>query len=214
MRCLDSPLGLARQSPIDPWRTWTYKFSTIFGAVPFYAAPFDFWDGNSDDQPLLPVFARAKVTFERGEGVRVFIPPTASVSRFRRRRCGHRCGHAHPHLVEALTEQAQKIWHTSNLYQAPGQEKLAERLIAATFADTVFFTNSGAEALECAIKMARKYHAAHGHPERYPPHHLRGRLPWPHAGHHRRRRPGEISRRLRPQGRRLRPGAVWRSSTR
>ena len=66
-----------------------------------------------------------------------------------------------------LTEQAQKIWHTSNIYQMPGQEKLAQRLIDATFADTVFFTNSGAEALECSIKMARKYHAAKGHPERY-----------------------------------------------
>ena len=72
-----------------------------------------------------------------------------------------------PHLVEALTEQAQKIWHTSNLYQMPGQEKLAQRLIDATFADTVFFTNSGAEALECSIKMARKYHAANGHPEKF-----------------------------------------------
>jgi acetylornithine/N-succinyldiaminopimelate aminotransferase len=66
-----------------------------------------------------------------------------------------------------LTDQAQKIWHTSNIYQMPGQEKLAQRLIDATFADTVFFTNSGAEALECSIKMARKYHAAKGHPERY-----------------------------------------------
>ena len=69
--------------------------------------------------------------------------------------------------LRALTEQAQKIWHTSNIYQMPGQEKLAQRLIDATFADTVFFTNSGAEALECSIKMARKYHAAKGQPERY-----------------------------------------------
>jgi acetylornithine/N-succinyldiaminopimelate aminotransferase len=76
-------------------------------------------------------------------------------------------GHAHPHLVKALTDQAQKVWHTANLYVIPGQEKLARRLIEATFADTVFFTNSGAEALECSIKMARKYHAAKGHPERY-----------------------------------------------
>ena len=83
------------------------------------------------------------------------------------------CGHAHPHLVEALTEQAQKIWHTSNLYQMPGQEKLAQRLIDATFADTVFFTNSGAEALECAIKMARKYHARQRPSRALPHHHLR-----------------------------------------
>ncbi len=76
-------------------------------------------------------------------------------------------GHAHPHLVAALTEQAGKIWHTSNLFQMPGGEKLARRLADATFADLVFFTNSGAEALECAIKMARKYHSANGQPERY-----------------------------------------------
>ncbi|MBX3509403.1 MAG: aspartate aminotransferase family protein, partial [Parvibaculum sp.] len=76
-------------------------------------------------------------------------------------------GHAHPHLIAALTEQAGKVWHTSNIYRIPGQERLAQRLVDVTFADTVFFTNSGAEALECAIKMARKYHAAGGAPERY-----------------------------------------------
>ena len=76
-------------------------------------------------------------------------------------------GHAHPHLVAALTEQVSKLWHTSNLYQIPGQEKLARRLIDNSFAETVFFTNSGAEALECSIKMARKYHAAKGEPERF-----------------------------------------------
>lgn len=76
-------------------------------------------------------------------------------------------GHAHPHLVAALAEQAQKVWHTSNIYRIPGQERLAQRLVEASFADTVFFTNSGAEALECAIKMARKHHAAGGAPERY-----------------------------------------------
>ena len=76
-------------------------------------------------------------------------------------------GHAHPHLVKTLTEQAGKIWHTSNLYGAPDGERLGRRLCEATFAERVFFTNSGAEANECAIKMARKYHAAKGHPERY-----------------------------------------------
>ncbi len=118
-------------------------------------------------QPLLPVFARAKVTFERGQGVRVYTPEGEEFLDFGAGVAVTSCGHAHPHLVEALTEQAQKIWHTSNLYQAPGQQKLAERLIAASFSDTVFFANSGAEALECSIKMARKYHAAHGHPEKY-----------------------------------------------
>ena len=88
----------------------------------------------------------------------------------------------HPQLVEALTEQAAKLWHTSNLFRIPGQERLAERLVDATFADTVFFTNSGAEAIECGIKMARKYHDDTGHPERYRIIAFDGRVPRPHAG--------------------------------
>ena len=76
-------------------------------------------------------------------------------------------GHAHPQLVKALTEQAQKVWHVSNLYRIPEGERLADRLCAASFADTVFFQNSGAEAIECAIKLARKYQFASGKPERY-----------------------------------------------
>ena len=76
-------------------------------------------------------------------------------------------GHAHSDLVKALTEQAQKVWHVSNLYRIPEGERLADRLCAASFADTVFFQNSGAEALECAIKLARKYQFASGKPERY-----------------------------------------------
>ncbi|MCB1379656.1 MAG: aspartate aminotransferase family protein [Alphaproteobacteria bacterium] len=117
--------------------------------------------------PVLPTYARAKVAFERGEGVRVYTAEGEEYLDFGAGVAVTSCGHAHPHLVEALTEQARKIWHTSNLYQMPGQEKLARRLTEATFADTVFFTNSGAEALECAIKMARKYHAANGHPEKF-----------------------------------------------
>lgn len=116
---------------------------------------------------VLPTYNRAKVSFERGEGVRVFTPEGEAYLDFGAGVAVTSCGHAHPHLVKALTEQANKIWHTSNIYQMPGQEKLAQRLIDATFADTVFFTNSGAEALECSIKMARKYHAATGHPERF-----------------------------------------------
>lgn len=76
-------------------------------------------------------------------------------------------GHCHPHLVETLKNQAEKLWHTSNLYRIPEGERFAERLCEATFADTVFFTNSGGEALECSIKMARKYQAASGHPEKF-----------------------------------------------
>jgi acetylornithine/N-succinyldiaminopimelate aminotransferase len=117
--------------------------------------------------PVLPTYARAKVAFERGEGVRVFTAEGEPYLDFGAGVAVTSCGHAHPHLVKALTEQANKLWHTSNLYQMPGQEKLAARLIEATFADTVFFTNSGAEALECSIKMARKYHAHNGHPEKF-----------------------------------------------
>jgi acetylornithine/N-succinyldiaminopimelate aminotransferase len=76
-------------------------------------------------------------------------------------------GHAHPHLVEALTEQARKVWHTSNLYRISGGERLARRLIDNTFAEKVFFCNSGAEALEASIKMARRYHYSKGRPERF-----------------------------------------------
>lgn len=117
--------------------------------------------------PVLPTYARAKVSFERGVGMRVYTPEGVEYLDFGAGVAVTSCGHAHPHLVQALTEQAQKIWHTSNLYQMPGQERLAKRLIEQSFAETVFFTNSGAEALECSIKMARKFHAAHGHPEKY-----------------------------------------------
>ena len=75
-------------------------------------------------------------------------------------------GHAHPALVKALTEQAGRLWHVSNLYRIPEQEALAEKLTALSFADKVFFGNSGAEAVECAIKTARRYHFVGGHPER------------------------------------------------
>ncbi len=117
--------------------------------------------------PVLPTYARANISFERGEGARVYTPEGEEYLDFGAGVAVTSCGHAHPHLVKTLTEQVQKIWHTSNLYQMPGQTKLANRLIDATFADTVFFTNSGAEAMECAIKMARKYHAAAGHPEKF-----------------------------------------------
>jgi acetylornithine/N-succinyldiaminopimelate aminotransferase len=76
-------------------------------------------------------------------------------------------GHCHPHLIEALTAQAKRLWHVSNLFRIPGQERLAERLVANSFADTVFFNNSGAEAVELSIKVARKYQSAIGHPEKY-----------------------------------------------
>ena len=116
--------------------------------------------------PVLPTYNRAAVAFVRGEGAHVYTESGDAYLDFGAGVAVTSCGHAHPHLVAALTEQANKIWHTSNIYQMPGQEKLAKRLIDLTFADTMFFCNSGAEALECSIKMARKYHHANGQPER------------------------------------------------
>ncbi|WP_413991960.1 aspartate aminotransferase family protein [Labrys okinawensis] len=116
---------------------------------------------------ILPTYARADVAFERGEGVWMYGSDGERYLDFGAGIAVNSLGHAHPHLVKALTDQAQKIWHTSNIFQMPLGEKLARRLADATFADLVFFTNSGAEALECAIKMARKYHSANGQPERY-----------------------------------------------
>ncbi|WP_186417681.1 aspartate aminotransferase family protein [Bosea sp. CS1GBMeth4] len=116
---------------------------------------------------LLPTYARAPVAFERGEGPWAIAADGQRYLDFGAGIAVNALGHAHPHLVEALTAQAQRIWHTSNLYTMPEGERLARRLCEATFASRVFFTNSGAEANECAIKMARKYHAAKGHPERY-----------------------------------------------
>jgi len=116
---------------------------------------------------LLPTYARADVAFERGEGAWLF-----STTGERYLDCSggvavNVLGHAHPHLLEALTTQAHKVWHVSNLYRVPEAERLAERLCAISFADLVFFCNSGAEAMECCIKVARKHHAAAGHPERF-----------------------------------------------
>jgi acetylornithine/N-succinyldiaminopimelate aminotransferase len=105
--------------------------------------------------------------FERGEGVWLITEGGERYLDFAAGVAVNSLGHAHPHLVETLKAQAEKLWHTSNLYESPGQEKLARRLIDNTFADKVFFTNSGAEALECAIKTARRYHYAKGHPEKF-----------------------------------------------
>lgn len=117
--------------------------------------------------PLLPTYNRADIAFERGEGAYLFDETGGRYLDFGSGIAVSALGHAHPHLVEALREQAGLLWHTSNLYRVPGQERLARRLVEASFADTVFFTNSGAEAVECAIKMARRYHYAAGAPERF-----------------------------------------------
>ncbi len=124
-------------------------------------------DTQNRISPVLPTYNRAEVTFERGEGAWLMTRDGDRYLDFGAGVAVNALGHAHPKLVEALTAQAHKVWHLSNLYQSEGQTALAERLIALTFADTVFFANSGAEALEASIKMARKYHAANGRPERY-----------------------------------------------
>ena len=107
------------------------------------------------------------ISFERGEGPWLLTPNGERYLDFAAGIAVNSLGHSHPHLVKALQDQAAKLWHTSNLYEIPEGTRLAQRLVDNTFADTVFFTNSGAEALECAIKMARKFHYANGHPERY-----------------------------------------------
>lgn len=117
--------------------------------------------------PLLPTYARADVLFERGEGPWLIARGGERYLDFGAGVAVNSMGYAHPHLVEALTGQAGKLWHTSNLFRIPEGERLAQRLVDNTFADLVFFANSGAEANECAIKMARKFHAANGQPERY-----------------------------------------------
>jgi acetylornithine/N-succinyldiaminopimelate aminotransferase len=117
--------------------------------------------------PLMPVFARAPLAFERGEGAWLITDKGERYLDFGAGVAVNALGHAHPHLVEALKSQADKLWHTSNLYQIPQAEKLAQRLVDHSFADVVFFANSGAEANEAALKIARKYHAAAGHPEKW-----------------------------------------------
>ena len=116
---------------------------------------------------LLPTYNRADVAFVRGEGSYLFAEDGRRYLDFGAGIAANAIGHANPKLVAALTEQAGKLWHTSNLFRVPGQESLAAKLVAHTFADTVFFTNSGAEACELAFKMARRYHYANGNPERF-----------------------------------------------
>src|SRR5260370_18489670 len=116
---------------------------------------------------LLPTYARVDLAFERGEGVWLVATNGDRYLDFTSGVAVNALGHAHPLLVAALTEQAQKVWHVSNLYQAPEAERVAQRLCDASFAEVVFFCNSGAEAMECTIKTARKYQSANGAPERY-----------------------------------------------
>ena len=115
---------------------------------------------------ILPSYSRANLRFVKGEGVWLF---TENGEKYLDMGAGiavNCLGHANPHLTKVLTDQASQLWHTSNLYHIPNQEKLANNLVQSTFADTVFFTNSGTESMECAIKMARKFHHSNDDPER------------------------------------------------
>lgn len=117
--------------------------------------------------PLMPTYARIPVAFERGEGMYLYDTDGKKYLDFYSG-IGVMClGHSHPVLVKALQDQAAKLWHTANTYEIPLGTRLAERLCSASFADTAFFTNSGAESIECAIKMVRKYHHDKGNKGRY-----------------------------------------------
>ena len=116
---------------------------------------------------VMPTYARFDVAFERGEGAYLFAADGRRFLDFASGIAVTGLGHCHPHLVEALQDQAGKLWHCSNLYRIPGQERLAQRLVDNTFADSVFFNNSGAEAVECGLKMVRKVFDDAGQPERY-----------------------------------------------
>ncbi|MGH6925152.1 MAG: aspartate aminotransferase family protein [Propylenella sp.] len=117
--------------------------------------------------PLFETYARIPLEFERGEGAWLTATDGKRYLDFMGGIAVNVLGHAHPRAVAALKAQAEKVWHVSNIFEIPGQRALGERLVAATFADCVFFTNSGAEAIECAIKTARRYHFVNGRPERF-----------------------------------------------
>lgn len=116
---------------------------------------------------VMPTYARTPVSFERGEGAHLYATDGRRFLDFGSGIAVSLLGHSHPALVKAVQDQAAKLWHVSNLYEVPEQKALAKKLTDSSFADTVFFCNSGAEALEGTIKTARKYHSANGAPERY-----------------------------------------------
>lgn len=118
------------------------------------------------DSPLMPVYAPSPVNFVRGEGARLFDAQGRGWLDFIAGIAVNGLGHCHPALVAALKAQSEQLWHVSNLYQTDLQRSLAQRYVDATFADVVYFSNSGTEAVETALKVARKYHAVTGAPER------------------------------------------------
>jgi acetylornithine/N-succinyldiaminopimelate aminotransferase len=117
--------------------------------------------------PVMPTYGRWDVAVEHGEGCRLFATDGREFLDFTSGIAVTGLGHCHPHLVDAVSQQAKRLWHVSNMFHIPGQERLAQRLVDHSFADTVFFGNSGAEACELALKVARKYQSETGHPERW-----------------------------------------------
>jgi acetylornithine/N-succinyldiaminopimelate aminotransferase len=130
------------------------------------------WEAAMSASPAVPadhilgVYNRAPLAFERGRGSRLYTAEGEAYLDCLAGIATTGLGHAHPKLVETLKHQAEKLWHVSNIFRIPGQEKLAARLCEITGLDVVFFTNSGTEAIECALKTARKFHWANGAPER------------------------------------------------
>ncbi|MDJ0920450.1 MAG: aspartate aminotransferase family protein [Henriciella sp.] len=118
-------------------------------------------------QHIMPVYRPPEEAFERGDGVRLTTTDGKTYLDFIAGIAVSALGHSHPAMVAALQEQAGKLWHTSNMFRVPAGEELARKMCARTFADRVFFTNSGTEAVECALKTARKYHWAKGDTDRY-----------------------------------------------
>jgi len=116
---------------------------------------------------IMPSYGQPELAFERGEGLYLYTTDNRRFLDFGAGIAVTVAGHSHPHLVQALVGQAEKLWHTSNLYRIPQQERLADRLVANSFADTMFFCNSGAEAVEASLKLARKYHHDSGRDGRY-----------------------------------------------
>lgn len=116
---------------------------------------------------LYGTYARSELAFERGEGVRLFAQDGTEYLDFHAGVAVNALGHGDPHMVAALKNAAEKVWHTANTFTIPEQERLGQRLVEHTFADACFFTNSGTEAVECAVKTARHYFWAKGQPERY-----------------------------------------------
>jgi acetylornithine/N-succinyldiaminopimelate aminotransferase len=116
---------------------------------------------------LYGTYARSNLAFERGEGVRLYAQDGTEYLDFHSGVAVNALGHGDPHLVAALKAAAEKVWHTANTFTIPEQERLGQRLVENTFADACFFTNSGTEAVECAVKTARHYFWAKGQPERY-----------------------------------------------